>query len=128
MFKAIGSFVSGILGTDQAAKLAVDLIADKAGLNDMNGKDKADFMLQFMAATKHQSPVRRFLAILVSVMWAFLVLSWALLCFAGNIFDLQGAIATSGLFFSMIKEVSPYFAGVLAFYFSIGAINSLKSK
>ncbi len=128
MFKRIGSFIAGMLGTDQAAKLAVDLIADKAGLNDMNAKEKAQFMLDFMAATKHQSPVRRFLAILVSVMWAALIFSWMVLCFVGNVFDVSGAITTAGLFFTMLKEVSPYLAGVMAFYFSIGAINSLKSK
>lgn len=128
MFKQIGKFIGGILGTDQAAKLAVDLIADKAGLNDMTGKDKAEFMLAFMAATKHQSPVRRVLAILVSSMWALLIFAWMILCLTGNLFGVEGAVTTAGLFFTMLQEVSPYLAGVMAFYFSIGAINSLKSK
>lgn len=128
MLKQIGSFIGGMLGTDKAANLAVDIIKDKAGLNDMNEKDKAQFILDFMAATKHQSPIRRFLAILVSVTLVMLIFSWSVLCILGNIFNVEGAITTAGLFFNMIKEFGPYMAGVMAFYFTIGAINSVKSK
>lgn len=128
MLKQIGSFIGGILGTDKAANLAIDFAYDKLGLNEMKPQERAQFMLDYMNATKHQSPVRRFLAVLVGCMWGFLVLSWALLCFVGNVFDVTGAISTAGLFFNMLKEVSPYLAMVLGFYFTIGIVNSAKSK
>lgn len=128
MFKAIGNFVAGLLGTDKAASLAIDMIRDKAGLNELSGKEKAQFILDYMASTKHQSPVRRLLAVIVAVIWSLFIIGWAVLCVVGNMFDVQGAITTAGLFFSMIKEVSPYFAGCMAFYFSAGIVNSAKSK
>jgi len=128
MFKAIGKFAAGLLGTEKATNLAIDLIADKAGLNDMNDKDKAQFILDYLAATKHQSPIRRLLAIIVIFTWATLILSWAVLCAVGNMLEVSGAITTASLYFNMIKEVSQYLAGLLAFYFANGAIDSWRSK
>lgn len=128
MFKCLGRFISGLLGTDKAANLAIDMIRDKAGLNEMTGKEQAQFVLDYMATTKHQSPVRRLLAVTVLFVWALFILGWGVLCVVGNMLDVQGAITTASLFFTMIKEVSPYFAGCMAFYFGAGIVNSAKSK
>lgn len=128
MFSLIASFFTGILSSNKAADTALDYLRKAGDLDDMNGKERAQWLLDYVQATKHQSPVRRFLAIVVTVLWAFLILSWAGLCFVGNIFDVEGAVNTAGLYFTMLKEVSPYFAGVMAFYFTSQIINAAKSK
>ncbi|QFR59854.1 hypothetical protein VOWphi5012_070 [Vibrio phage phi50-12] len=128
MFQLIASFFTGILSSNKAADTALDYLRKAGDLDDMNGKERAQWLLDYVQATKHQSPVRRFLAIVVTMLWAFLILSWAGLCFVGNIFDVEGAVNTAGLYFTMLKEVSPYFAGVMAFYFTSQIINSAKSK
>ena len=128
MLGLITSFIGGLLSSSRASETAIGYLRKAGSLDEMTAKDKSQWLLDYMQATKHQSPMRRILTMLVAFMWSFLILSWALLCFIGNIFGVEGAITTAGLYFSMIKEVSPYFAGVMAFYFTSQIINSAKSK
>lgn len=128
MIGLITSFLGGLLSSSRASDTAIDYLRKAGSLDEMNAKERAQWLLDYMQATKHQSPMRRVLTMLVAFMWAFLIIAWSVLCFVGNIFAVDGAITTAGLYFSMIKEVSPYFAGVMAFYFTSQIINSAKSK
>lgn len=124
----IGAFLGSLLGSSKATDTAIDFIRKAGDLDQMSAQEKSKFILDYLAATKHQSPVRRFLAVTVTFMWAVLIVSWMVLCVAGNLFGIEGSITTAGLFFTMIKEVSPFFTTVIAFYFTGQLINSWKSK
>jgi len=42
----------------------------------MNGKEKAKFLIDYATATKHQSPARRFIAMVTMAAWALLIVIW----------------------------------------------------
>lgn len=62
MIGAIGSFIGGMFSSSKLQDTAIDGIRKLGGLDEMNDKEKADFLLKYLQTTKHQSPMRRFIA------------------------------------------------------------------
>ena len=63
MWAAIAGFFSGLFSSSKLTDTAVDGIRKLGGLDEMSGKEKAQFLLDYINTTKHQSPSRRFIAI-----------------------------------------------------------------
>lgn len=62
MIKTIASFIGGMFSSSKLQDTAIDGIRKLGGLDEMSDKEKADFLLSYMQQTKHQSPMRRFIA------------------------------------------------------------------
>lgn len=76
MIKAIKGFASAMFGSSKATDTAIDALRKMGGLDDMNGKEKAEWLINYAAATKHQSPARRFIAMVTMAAWALLIVIW----------------------------------------------------
>lgn len=63
MIGKVISFVGNLFTSDKASDTIIDIVRDKSGVNDLNGKDKVNAILDYIDKTKHQSETRRFLAI-----------------------------------------------------------------
>lgn len=59
----VAGFFGSLFSSSKLADTAVDGIRKLGGLDEMNGEQKAKFLLDYIEATKHQSPSRRFIAI-----------------------------------------------------------------
>lgn len=84
--------IKALLGFDGAANTALKIV-DKIAGTDWTPKEKADFMLKYQAATKHQSPARRFIAIAFTVGMALFGFAYLV---SGGIAQFYIFIATSG--------------------------------
>lgn len=62
ILSAIGGFIGSMFSSDKMQDVAIDSIRKLGGLDQMTDKERADFLLQYMRETKHQSPMRRFIA------------------------------------------------------------------
>lgn len=127
MFGTILSMFISAFSTKAAANTAVDLVRKFSNLNGLTEEQKYKLSIEYINATKHQSPVRRFLATLVGCLWAACVVLWIIFCILGNLFDIKGAITTAGLMFTMVKELAPYVSLILTFYFTMSILNRMKS-
>lgn len=63
MISAIGSFIGGMFSSSKLQDTAIDGIRKLGGLDEMNDKEKADWLLKYLEITKHQSPMRRLIAL-----------------------------------------------------------------
>lgn len=126
---SILSMIAGIFSTGRVADTAVDIVRKMTDVDSMNDKEKAQFVLDYMNATRHQSPMRRVIAFITVFMWALLILSWLVFSGIGWMLDIDGAVNFSGSIYSFTKEVilTPY-SILLGFYFANGLLTSLPKK
>lgn len=110
MISAIAGFFGSLFSSSKLTDTAVDGIRKLGGLDEMNSKDKAEFLLKYMDATKHQSPSRRFIAIsmLMGLMtftgtWLLLRIVAAAVSYYGG--DASEVIQACDDIFEMSKEV-----------------------
>lgn len=59
MLGLITSFIGGLLSSSRASETAIDYLRKAGSLDEMTAKDKSQWLLDYMQATKHQSPMRR---------------------------------------------------------------------
>ena len=122
MLSSILSFFGSTKVADSAAK-----IVDKLAGTDWTPKDKADFFLNYMEATKHQSPARRVIAIGLSAFWLLLGLLWVINTMLGHYLTLEAGTASAldiKLFMAdNLKEPMNY---VIMFYFGIAAVQAIR--
>lgn len=62
ILSGIASFFGGMFSSSKMQDVAIDGIRKLGGLDEMTAKERADFLLAYMQQTKHQSPMRRFIA------------------------------------------------------------------
>ena len=79
MWSAIAGFMGSLFSSSKLADTAVDGIRKLGGLDEMNGEQKAKFLLDYIEATKHQSPSRRFIAISMVAGLMFFTGTWLIL-------------------------------------------------
>lgn len=127
MFTGLTAFFAGLFSSTKAQDLAVDVVRKMGGLNQMSDQEKSEFLLQYMAATKHQSPVRRLIALMLSVMFMVLAALWALMAGIGYLATYTPALEFAGALkmFLELTLMQP-FNLILSFYFVIGAAQKLK--
>lgn len=115
--------VSGV--TDSALK-----IVDKLAGTDWTAKEKAQYVLDYQEATKHQSPARRFIAMCIMVIWVILILSWLAGSMIGR-FYLDGTLNAGTVFAADVSafvalNITDPFNIILAFYFTTQILQGLK--
>jgi hypothetical protein len=113
------SFFKNLLGTGEVVDTATKII-DKIAGTDWTTKERAQFILDYQEATKHQSPARRLIAVMVSCAWCVLVLTWLVCVMLGQFMGMDAAtnIANSVKIF-MVDTISQPFNLVIAFYFGV---------
>ena len=91
MIKTLAAFVGGIFSSSKATDTAIDAVRKIGGLDDMNAKEKADWLLRYIETTKHQSPARRLIAVmmLTGVMvftgtWLLIRIAAAIVAYCGG--------------------------------------------
>jgi hypothetical protein len=124
---SILSILSGLFSSSKVTDTAIDVVRKITNVDEMSDKEKAQFVLDYMSATKHQSPMRRLIAAVTVFGWALLILSWLVFSGIGWMMDIDGAVNFAGSIYSFFKDViaMPY-SLILSFYFANGMINSLK--
>ncbi|AZU97851.1 TMhelix containing protein [Vibrio phage LP.2] len=120
------SFIKGLFGVDAVVDTATKII-DKIAGTDWTAKEKADWILQYQSATKHQSPARRFIAMLVSLVWFVVVSAMALSYIIGNVLSSPEVLMIAKDMKSIMQDVllEP-FNLIIGFYFAMGIVNGIK--
>lgn len=120
------SFIKSLFGIDAVVNTATKII-DKIAGTDWTAKEKADWILQYQEATKHQSPARRFIAMLVTFVWSIIVLVMIIAYVAGNLTGYpEGLMIAKDMKMVMKDLILEPFNYIIMFYFALGAINSIK--
>lgn len=120
------SFIKSLFGIDAVVNTATKII-DKIAGTDWTAKEKADWILQYQEATKHQSPARRFIAMLVTFVWSIIVLVMIIAYVAGNLTGCpEGLMIAKDMKMVMKDLILEPFNYIIMFYFALGAINSIK--
>lgn len=110
MWTAVAGFFGSLFSSSKLTDTAVDGIRKLGGLDEMSGKEKAQFLLDYINTTKHQSPSRRFIAMAMLIGLAAFTGSWLIIritaavvaYFGGNVSELL--IACDDIY-AMCKEV-----------------------
>lgn len=122
--------IKALFGTTKVADTAVDFVRKIGGLDELSAKEKLDAAMQYMQATKHQSPTRRLIAklfvcgfMLFTFVWLVATIAFRLNAGLGGPEILTEQLnLLSGDLFAMIKELlSQPLNLVLIFYFTLGA-------
>lgn len=110
MWGAVAGFFVSLFSSSKLTDTAVDGIRKLGGLDEMSGKEKAQFLLDYINTTKHQSPSRRFIAIAMLVglmiftgMWLIMRIVAAFIIYFGG--DAQPLLVACDDIYTMSKEV-----------------------
>ena len=135
MLQLLGGFIGSLFSNTRASDTAIDIIRNVSGANDLTDKEKLQFVTEHIQATKHQSPTRRFISIMVVLglmvfTGSYLIISIIArfyLFFGGDVVTAQHLFSLTNDIYIMMKEVllQP-FNIVLGFYFVNQMVNSIK--
>lgn len=118
--------VFGFSGVSDTALKIVDKIAG----TDWTAKEKAQYVLDYQEATKHQSPARRFIAMCVCFVWIVLILTWLTASVVGRFaYDEvlnPGTVLAADVSAFMDLNITNPFNIILAFYFTTQILQGLK--
>jgi hypothetical protein len=118
MFGFLGGFLANLFSSSKAQDLAIDGIRKIGGLNEMTPKEKSQYILDYMAATKHQSPIRRLIAFLLTFMYVSVIVVWLVSAGFGFIGDSVPALEFAGQVKVFMTDVIVQpFNIILSFYF-----------
>ena len=118
--KFAGMALKTIFGFDGAGDAALKIV-DKLAGTDWTPKERAQFILDHVAATKYQSPTRRLIAITMFFEWALLLNVWLASSIYGHVLDAPNALLLAGdIILFMGGNINMAINGILAFYFLIG--------
>ena len=110
-----------IFGLDGVGESALKII-DKIAGTDWTPKEKAEYTLKFMEATKYQSPTRRVLAILYMSEQFMLATVWIVSAVASRIFEVAGAdLLCTDVSEFLQSNVNVGLGVIVSFYFLLGA-------
>lgn len=111
--------VKSIFGFEGVGNTAMKIV-DKIAGTDWTPEQQAEFILKHAEVTKHQSPMRRFIAGAYTVAWLLLVLMWAISSICGRMLESEQAILLAAdVIAFMGSNVNVAMNGILAFYFLI---------
>lgn len=121
-FKALFGF-SGVADT------ALNIVNKIAG-TDWTATDKAEWILKYQEATKHQSPMRRIIACCICLMWLVLSLTWLVGTLIGRFYYDEtlnpGTTLAADVSAYMSLNINENFALLLAFYFGSAIVTNLR--
>jgi hypothetical protein len=117
----LGTLIAGLGGLFSSSKvqdLAIDGLRKVGGLNDMTPKEKSEYILRYMDATRHQSPVRRLIAFSLTGFYILILTTWLIAAGVGFMAHTPAALSFAGELRGFIAEVlTQPFNIILAFYF-----------
>jgi hypothetical protein len=112
--------IKALFGFDGVANTALKIV-DKIAGTDWTPKEQAKFILDHAVATKHQSPTRRMMAILITIEWFLLANTWLISTICGRVLDFESCILLAGdVSTFMQSDINLLINGLMAFYFLIG--------
>jgi len=112
--------LAGLFSSSKVTDVAVDGLRKLGGLDDMTQQEKADYLLKFIAATKHQSPVRRLIALSLTGIYTLVCLIWLIAAISGYGFGVvEAATLAVNLKVFFVEVVLQPFNLILSFYFVI---------
>lgn len=126
--------ILGLFSGDKIGDTVLDLVRDKAGLNELTERERLEherqrieLITEYQRATKHQSAMRRWIAFCVTGMMVVFVVTWLVVQGFGSLMDWQPGVYYAARIKSFYEDVLLMPTSlVLGFYFGIGAINSLQ--
>lgn len=119
-------FIKGLFGFDSVVNSATKIV-DKIAGTDWLPKDKADFIIRFQEATKHQSPARRFIAVVITFVWLVMVCGWLVGTALGLFLGLQSGIQFANAIKVFLSDtITEPFNYVIIFYFTVQILNGIK--
>ena len=113
-------FIKGFFGSSGVMDTANDAIRKLGGLDDINSKERVDAFISVVKETKHQSPARRFIAILVTLVWAMLIMVWTLTTYLGEVSTADSIKVFMG---EVVREP---FNFIIGFYFVSHILSGIK--
>lgn len=120
MISAIAGFVGSMFSSSKLQETAIDGLRKLGGLDEMSGQDKAKYILEYMSVTKHQSPMRRFIAFALTAVYCLCVVVWlgSAVCGYGFSVDACAMLAVNLKIFFAEVVLTP-FNLILSFYYVV---------
>ena len=123
-------FIKGIFGFSSVIDSATKIV-DKIAGTDWLPQQKADFLLQYMESTRHQSPARRFIATMIAMVWLLMAVCWLISSGVGRFFYDEalnpGTVLAADISAFMSLNINDGFSMILAFYFGVHGVSVLSS-
>lgn len=114
----IAGWIAGLFASSNVQDLAIDGLRQVSGLNEMTAKEKADYVLKYIETTKHQSPIRRLIAFLLTVLYVSVVIVWLVSAGFGYLLPNTASLEFAGAVRMFMADVIVQpFNIILAFYF-----------
>jgi len=127
MIAGIASFFAGLFSSTKMQDTAIDAVRKLGGLDEMSAKEKGEFILQYMDKTKHQSEVRRFIALVLVVLYGCIACVWLLAGGVGYLASYTPALEYAGsVKMFLVDVVVQPFNIILSFYFVMNIAGKLK--
>lgn len=121
--------LKALFGFSGVADTAVNIVNKLAG-TDWTAPDKAEWILKYQEATKHQSPTRRLIACCICAMWILLSVTWLVGTIVGRFYYEEalnpGTTLAADVSAFMSLNINENFALLLMFYFGTAAITNLR--
>ena len=116
----IWSGIKTIFGFDGVGESALKIV-DKLAGTDWTAKEQAQFILDHAEKTKYQSVTRRTIAILYTLMWCLMILTWLSSSAYGHALSAPNSLLLAkDIATFMSSNINVAMNGILAFYFLIG--------
>jgi len=128
MFSGIATFFAGLFSSTKMQDTAIDAVRKLGGLDEMSAKEKSEFILQYMDRTKHQSEVRRFIALVLVILYSLIATVWLISGGVGYLASYTPALEYAGSVKIFLESVVVQpFNIILSFYFVMNIAGKLKS-
>jgi len=127
MIAGIGAFLAGLFSSTKMQDTAIDAVRKLGGLDEMSAKEKSEFLIQYMETTKHQSVVRRFIAMVLVILYSLIAVVWLISGGVGYLVGYVPALEYAGSVKLFLESVviQP-FNIILSFYFVMNIAGKLK--
>jgi len=111
--------LKAVFGLDGVGSTALKIVDRMAG-TDWTPEQEAEFILKHAEVTKHQSPMRRFIAGSYTIAWLVMIATWLIATVCGRMFESANAVLlASDISEFMGSNINLAMNGILAFYFLI---------
>jgi hypothetical protein len=121
--------LKALLGFSGVADTALKVVERVSGVDD-SPQEKRQFLLDWLSATKHQSPMRRVIALTITLVWALFVSVWLAMTVLSSFLspDLaeSAQIAKEAIEGFMETNITTPLNIIVSFYFVGGMINNFK--
>lgn len=123
---AIAKFFGGLFSSSKLTDTAIDGIRKIGGLDEMNGEQKAKFIIDYLNATKHQSLARRFIALSLTFIYGLFLIVWLVATCLGWGLGIPSPLLLADAVYEFMKEIilNP-FNIILSFYFVMNMTQKL---